>query len=58
LKGKSKIDECPYCDKQHTHSPIEGHRNEHCNEQVKFLKEIIIENVIIPYTRGYFLKEY
>jgi hypothetical protein len=56
-KGKTKIDECPYCGEPHEHAPTLGYRNAHCRDG-DYFKEIEIKGYKISQSNGYFIEEY
>jgi len=56
--GRLKIDECPYCGEELEHSPQSGHRYSHCTDSHHPLREIVINETLIPKTRGYVIVEY
>jgi hypothetical protein len=57
-KGSAKIDECPFCEKQHMHSAGDGHRYSQCSDTTGFFKEIEIKGSIVLKAFGYFIEEY
>jgi hypothetical protein len=56
-KGETKIEECPYCEQEHTHSIGGGHRQPHCTDRIGRFNEIIINDILIPASRGYVIEE-
>jgi len=57
-RGISQIDRCPFCGHRHTHSRVEGHHNAHCKEKPGFKASIVIDNITLYQSDGYFVEDY
>ena len=56
-KGSDKIKVCPFCNKSHSHSSGDGHRNTHCTTDSFYHVVVASDGTIMKKSDGYYIVE-